>query len=356
MAGTIGLGALAFLGLQRQWAVIPVAIGIDLPLTPGGAIDPSDKNAADFYKEEHPRSPIQIRHVYNSPDPRQALAELRQAMAQGIQFFVNTQASSHAVKCLELFDSDRALSINVSATSTRLSGRDDHFLRLIPDLRREQIAMAQAVARLPGRRLLLLQDTGNLPYTEPALQVFRRELARRSGWQLQVQRLRFTDYQPQQLRAVVQQPWDALYVLGGSFLPSIGNMAQQFHTAHPEAPIVLTPWARSALVLAHSGAAADRILQLSPYPDAARDPVLRGYLQRFQTRFGYEPYAMSIGTRQALELLDQAFSRGHRTPVAVKRYLLSQPVHHTSLGPIRLDRFGDSTVPLHAYHLAPQAQ
>ncbi len=354
VAGTIGLGALAFLGLQRQRAVIPVAIGIDLPLTPGGAIDPSDKNAADFYKEEHPRSPIQIRHVYNSSDPRQAPAELRQAMAQGIQFFVNTQASSHAVKCLELFDSDRALSINVSATSTRLSGRDDYFLRLIPDLRREQIAMAQAVARLPGRRLLLLQDTGNLPYTDPALQVFRQELARRSGWQLQVQRLRFTDYQPQQLQAVVQQPWDALYVLGGSFLASIGNMAQQFHTAHPEAPIVLTPWARSALVLAHSGAAADRILQLSPYPDAARDPVLRGYLQRFQTRFGYEPYAMSIGTRQALELLDQAFSRGHRTPVAVKRYLLSQPVHHTSLGPIRLDRFGDSTVPLHAYHLAPQ--
>jgi hypothetical protein len=121
VAGTIGLGALAFLGLQRQRAVIPVAIGIDLPLTPGGAIDPSDKNAADFYKEEHPRSPIQIRHVYNSPDPRQAPDELRQAMAQGIQFFVNTQASSHAVKCLELFDSDRALSINVSATSTRLS-------------------------------------------------------------------------------------------------------------------------------------------------------------------------------------------------------------------------------------------
>ena len=215
VAVTIGLGGLAFLGLQQQRAVIPVAIGIDLPLTPGGAIDPSDKNAADFYREESPGSPIHIHHCYNSPDPKQAPAELRQAMAQGIQFFVNTQSSSQAVECLELFDSDRALTINVSATSTRLSGRDDHFLRLIPDLRREQIAMAQAVARLPGRRLLLLQDTSNLPYTDPALQVFRQELARRSAWHIQVQRLRFTDYQPQQLQAVVQQPWDGLYVLGG---------------------------------------------------------------------------------------------------------------------------------------------
>lgn len=328
-----------------------MAIGIDLPLTPGGAIDPSDKNAADFYKEEYPKGPIRIRHVYNNANPAFAPAELRKAMEQGVQFFVNTQASSHAVKCLELFDSDRALSINVSATTTRLSGRDDYFVRLIPDLRREQIAMAREVARLPGRRLLVLQDTSNLPYTSPALEVFRQELKRRSGWELQVKPLRFTDYQPQQIEAVLRQPWDGLYLLGGSFLPPIGNMAQQFHRAHPRAPILLTPWARSPLVVAHSGAAASRIVQLSPYPDAARSPALSRYLQRFQNRFGYEPYAMSIGTRQALELLDQAFSQGYRTPAAVKRYLLGKPIHQTSLGPIRLDRFGDSTNALHAYRL-----
>lgn len=353
-AVAIAVGALAFFSQQRQSSSIPVGIGIDLPLTPGGAIDPSDQNAADLYREENPKSPIQIRYVSNGTNAKQAPAELKKAMEQGIQFFVNTHASSHAVESLQLFDSDRALSINVSATSTRLSGRDDQFLRIIPDLRREQTAVAELVAQLPGRRLLVLQDTSNLAYTDPALQVFRQELTRRHRWQLVVKQLLFTDYQPQQLEALLRQPWDGLYVLGGSFLPPIGNIAQQFHTAHPQAPIVLTPWARSPVVLAHSGRAADRILQVSPYPDAASDPVLRRYLQRFHARFGYEPYAMSIGTRQALELLDQAFSRGYRTPVAVKRYLLSQPVHQTSLGPIRMDRFGDSTTGLYSYPLGTQ--
>lgn len=345
--------ALAGVALTRsRWhAAIPVGIGIDLPLTAGGAIDPSDKNTADLYKEENPASPIQIQSVYNSADPRHAAPELQQAMDQGIQFFVNTQASNNALECLSLFASRRALTINVSATSTRLTGRDDYFLRIIPDLRAEQIAIARQVNRLPGRRLLILQDNGNLAYTNPALQAFRQALDPR--WQLQVRQLRFSTYRPQELEPLLLQPFDGLYILGGGFLPLIGNMAQQFHRHHPQAPIVLTPWARSALVLAHAGPASDRILQISPYPDGHRDPALRNYLQRFQRRFGYEPYAMSIGTRQALELLDQAFARGHRTPEAVKRYLLSQPVHQTSLGPIRLDRYGDTQAQFHAYTPSP---
>jgi len=356
MAGLVGLGVLLTPLVRHYWrqqSTIPVAIGIDMPLTAGGAIDPSDKNTADLYLEEHRNSQISPHNFYNSADPRLAPQELRQAMREGIQFFINTQASNNAVECLSLFRLPGALTINVSATSTRLSDIDDHFLRLIPDLTVEQTAIATQVNRLPGRRLLILQDTGNLTYTTPALRRFRQTLEPR--WRIQVRPLRYANYLPNELEELLKQPFDALYVLGGGFLPSIGNMAQQFHRHHPQAPIVLTPWARSALVEANAGDAADRILQISPYADARNDPVLRRYLQRFQRRFGYEPYAMSIGTRQALELLDQAFRRGYRTPAEVKRHLLSQPFHQTSLGRVRFNRYGDSESGLTAYWLDPPA-
>lgn len=350
-SGALTLAVLLVHWAWRQQAPIPVAIGIDMPLTPGGAIDPSDKNTADLYLEEHPDSKISIRNFYNSADPRLAPAELQQAMQEGIPFFINTQASNNAIESLSLFRSPQALTINVSATSTRLSQLDDHFLRIIPDLIVEQKAIAEQVNKLPGRRLLILQDNGNLAYTDPALRNFRTHL--NSRWQPEIRQLSYATYQPQELDALLRQPFDVLYLLGGAFLPSIGNMAQQFHRHHPQAPIVLTPWARSAMVEDHAGAAAARILQISPYPDARRDPALRSYLQRFRRRFGYEPYAMSIGTRQALELLDQAFRRGYRTPTEVKRYLLAQPSHRTSLGTIRFNRSGDSEGGVQAYWLSP---
>lgn len=351
-AGTLSLALLAY-GWWRQQAVIPVAIGIDMPLTSGGAIDPSDKNTADLYLEDHPNSRISIHDFYNSANPELAPRELRQAMREGIQFFINTQASNNAVECLSLFRSPQALTINVSATSTRLSNLDDHFLRIIPDLDVEQKSIAEQVNRLAGVRLLILQDNGNLTYTTPALNSFRSRLD--SRWQVEVRQLSYATYQPQQLDGLLQEPFDALYMLGGAFLPSIGNMAQQFHRSNPQAPIVLTPWARSAMIEANAGNAAGRILQISPYSASDKDPTLRSYLQRFERRFGYKPYAMSIGTRQALELLDQAFRKGYRTPQEVKRYLLSQSTHHTSLGTIRFNRYGDSRGGLNAYRLHPPA-
>ena len=354
-----GLGAFTLVGLLlaygwwRQQARIPVGIGIDMPLTSGGAIDPSDKNTADLYLEDNPDSRIAIRLYSNSADPARAPGELRQAMREGIAFFINTQASNNAVASLDLFRSPQALTINVSATSTRLSNRDDQFLRIIPDLNLEQKAIAAQVNMLPGRRLLILQDTSNLTYTTPALNSFRSRLD--SRWELTIRKLSFTTYRPQEIEALLQQPFDALYILGGSFLASIGNMAQQFHRHHPQAPIVLTPWARSAMVEANAGPAAARILQISPYPDSRSDPVLRHYLQRFEGRFGYEPHAGSIGTRQGLELLEQAFRAGYRTPLEVKRYLLTQPSHRTSLGTIRFNRSGDSAGALQAFWLSPAA-
>ena len=75
--------------------------------------------------------------------------------------------------------------------------------------------------------------------------------------------------------------------------------------------------------------------------DATSSLALGNDAIRFKARFGYEPHAMTIGIRQALELLEQAFAKGHTTPEAVKAYLLTTPAHQTSLGRIVFDQYGD---------------
>ena len=104
---------------------------------------------------------------------------------------------------------------------------------------------------------------------------------------------------------------------------------------------MLTPWARSPAILETAGDAIDRIVLTSVYPSRQESPAIDDYFRRFAARFGYEPHAMTIGVRQALELLDQAFAKGYDTPRRVKDYLLSVPRHQTSLGPIAFDRYGD---------------
>ncbi|CAK0765122.1 hypothetical protein CCP2SC5_370001 [Azospirillaceae bacterium] len=109
----------------------------------------------------------------------------------------------------------------------------------------------------------------------------------------------------------------------------------------PTGSILLTPWARSPAILETAGDAIDQIILPSIYPSRQEDTRIDDYFRRYKNRFGYAPHAMTIGIRQALELINQAFDKGYDTPEAVKSYLLSVREHQTSFGPIAFDRYGD---------------
>lgn len=349
-AGLLAVAATALL-LARQRPV-PVAVGVDLPLVNGAAIDPSDRNTADLYLEQQPRSLILLLTHFNPPDPAGGPSSIAALKQRGVRLFVNTQASSHAVPSLPQFADGQALAINVSAVSNALSGRDDFFLRIVPDLTGEQQAIARELNRLPGGSLLVLQDIGNRAYTDPAFRVFAAELARSGRWRITHRALAITDFDARRQGALVESGHDALYVLGGGFLPMIGNISQLFHQRNPSAPILLTPWARSAQMAESAGPARARIRLVSSFPARRRDQRVDAHLRRFEQRFGYTPYAMALGTYQALELLERALASGARSPAEVKRFLLSRPEHPSSFGPIRFDAYGDVQARYHVFSLS----
>jgi branched-chain amino acid transport system substrate-binding protein len=341
----LGLAVLAALGLaagiRQRLQPVKVAVGVDRPLVYGAAVDPTDLNTAQHFLEQTQDSPIQLATMFNHADPRQGRNDLQAVRDQGIRFIINTQTSSHLVPTLDLYDDGQVLAINVSATSTKLSGRDDYLLRIVPDLAREQRAIAARINQLDGSRLLVMRDTRNHRYTEPALEEFLKALRTGRSWQTTVREFRADRFDPRREQEVVNGSYDVLYILCGDFLPTMGNLAQQFHLANPTAPILLTPWGHSRAILENAGEARRQILIASPYPDRSSNVAVDRFLKAHQQRFGYQPYAMGLGTRQAMELLDQAFRLGLRTPAAVKRHLLQNQPHQTSLGAIRFTPSGD---------------
>lgn len=325
----------------------PIQVGLAAWTASAAVVGSSEMNAGDLFLEEHPDTRIRLLPLDDEWKPARTPGVIRDAMARGVRFFVSTHPSNCAVASVGLFADGRALMINTASTSPVLSGRDDFLLRITPDAIQEQHAIARQVAGWPGSRLLVLQDTGNLAYTDPAFAAFASELAALSRWQIVHRKLAISKFRPDDERALLAEPYDALYILAGSYQTAIGNLAQMFHTAHPQAPILLTPWARSPAILDTAGDTIDSLVMCSQHPSRRADPVLDGYFRRFHTRFGYEPHAMTIEVRQALELLDRAFQQGYDTPESVKRYLLSVPRHQTSLGVIAFDRDGDVSGDFH---------
>lgn len=334
------------------WRHQPVPVAVDLLLVDGAAWDPTARYSAELFLEEHPQSLIRLVNLFNERHPEKAGPPIIQLKKEGVRFFLSTHPSPLLIPNLKEFSKGDALAINAAAVSMQLIGRDDYLLRVVPDLVQEQQAIARSLQRLPGRRVLVLMDTGNLAYARNGLSHFSKELRRLGPWQVVARPISVRHFDPQRDRALLEGDFDALYVLAGTFQPTIGNIAQLFHQLQPRSAILLTPWARSPLLVAHSGPAAERIWLTSPYPARRQDPSMAAYLQRFQQRFGYSPNALAIGTRQSIELLDQALASGARSPAEVKRYLLSKPEHRTSLGSIRFDRSGDVQARFHVFPAA----
>ncbi len=308
----------------------------------GAVVGSSEMHAAELFLVEHPDSRIRAIAVNDEWDPAKTVPALEVAMQQeNARFFISSHPSNCAVASMGIFSTSHALMINTASTSPMLTGKDDYILRIIADANQEQRAIARYIQTLPGARLLVIQDTGNLPYTEPAFAAFATELRADGHWEITHRAILVSEFNPTELQPLMAEEFDAIYILAGSFQAAIGNIAQLFNYYHPAAPIVLTPWARSPTILEIAGGAIDHIVLPSQYPSRRDNPMIDAYFSRFEAHYGYTPHAMTIGIRQGLELLAEAFAQGYQTPEETKRYLLSTPTHQTSLGTISFDAYGD---------------
>ena len=149
-----------------------VTVAVDAPLMSKLIFDPSDMDAARFYFEENPDSRMQLKEIFYDFDPQHSGPRFEAAFEEGVEFFVTTQPSSTLTASSHLFATPGPLIINTSATSPSMSGQDDYMLRIIADARQEQKAIAEYVGTLPGQRLLVLQDSANAAYTDPAFKFF----------------------------------------------------------------------------------------------------------------------------------------------------------------------------------------
>lgn len=353
----VAAAAASFSLAWHGWRHRPVLVAVDLLVVRGAAWDPTARRTAELFLEDRPASRIRLVNAFCTSDPAETPAGIANLKHRGVRFFLSTHPSSHLLASLGEFRGGTALAINAAAASSDLSGRDDDILRVVPDVRQEQRAIARAVHHLPmqpghrrtPRRLLVLQDTANPAYGSSALNALSRELETLGGWQLVVRRLRVRDFEARRDRELLLADVDATYILAGMFQPAIGNLVQLVQQQHPGLPIVLTPWARSPEILARMGPARSNTILANSFPAQRDSQAVRNYMERFRKRFGYTPNVLALSTRQAIELLDAALSHGAQTPTEVKAYLLSEPEHPTSLGTVRFDATGDSSAPFFVF-------
>lgn len=84
----------------------------------------SEFSATDFFLEEHPDSRIRIVPVDDQWDPDKSPVVIKEAMAQGVQFFIASHPFKYEIASIHLFRDSPPLIINTGFISLALTGID----------------------------------------------------------------------------------------------------------------------------------------------------------------------------------------------------------------------------------------
>lgn len=314
-------------------------------LDAGSIIGTSEIAAVKEFERLHPHSPIQVLPFDDGWDPARTRQAYTEIQINNIRYIITSHTSTCANEIAKDINNDKRLAIVTGATTTRLSGKEDYILRIIPDVIQEQTVIAQKIASLNPRRLLIIRDLSNSGYTIPAQEAFLTKLStilptvKINTVDIDVNKLEIPSLAP----VFSSANFNVLYLLIGGYKNIAGNIAQYAHQYHKEATIVFTPWMNNKELVNTAGPAIGHSILPSLFPSRKTNKEINEYMTSIESNFYVSPTIISLKVYQALEILDMAFIAGATTPEKTKQWILTQKSITTRLGNISLDAFGDTT-------------
>ena len=274
-------------------------------------------------------------------DPLAAEAATRDLLDQGVVGLIGPMTSSMAVVVAPLINAVQIPAISPSASTTRLTGKDDFFFRVYPDSAQETPQISQIAAEQLGlRRIAIICDLANGEYTLNWADWFTRDFVRRGGqvfdkvlFQSGPQVL-FADVAAQ---ALAENP-DGILLLTNSVDTAL--LAQKIRQREPDIPLLVSEWSTTQELIELGGRAVEGIIFLHTYNAQLKAPAFLRFKAAFEKRFGYEGGFPAIKGYDAAQFLILGL-KGATSPQQLKPALQAVEGFSGLQNDYQIDRFGD---------------
>ncbi|HPR39060.1 MAG TPA: ABC transporter substrate-binding protein [Spirochaetota bacterium] len=320
-------------------------IALMTKLESGSVVGVSEVNAAKMFIEEKGADNIEIIPFDDAWDPEKTVKAYEDILKSGIKIIITSHTSSCAVAISDFVNRDRVLMLVTGSTTDVLSDRDDYILRNVHDVRQEQKLIADYIKSQRFSPLLIVRDTENAAYTEPALRYFREAF---NGGKIKTIDLNISQFNTEQLeRRVRSLKFNALYILIGGHKAAAGSIAQIVRKIRPSVPVIYTPWMKTPAIIETAGATIADSVFPSIYPERALHSSVDSYFRRYIERYKEPPTFISINVYSAIQILKTAIDAGFDEPDSIKEYILREGTIQTDFGPVTFNRYGDTESPLY---------
>lgn len=277
----------------------------------------------------------------------QALAAMDELKKQAVVAIIGPATSSIAVAITPMATDHQLLLIAPTATTNKLSGKDDYFLRSVGDAAFYGRTTAQFHYSKQGvRTVALALDMANADYTESWGDPYAAEFIRLGGKVVRMERFKSTD-QPDHAaiaRNLLADNPEMILTVASSV--DCALIAQRAKIMNPRVRMAGSAWASTERLIELGGAAVEGLLVEQYFDRFDPSPKFQGFLQAYRSRFKAEPGFGAVLAFDATNMLIAGLQKAQR-PDELKSALLGLGNFDGVQGPVFLDTMGDARREVH---------
>jgi branched-chain amino acid transport system substrate-binding protein len=286
--------------------------------------------------------PLRLLARDDSQAPGAARAAVLDLAGQGVLAVVGPMTSAQTVAALPAAEEVGMVLLSPTTSTPLLSGRRDHFFRVIPAATTWARGMARHCLEQDGLdRIALLTDMDNEAYAAPYSAAFAEQFTAGGGTvvaHLRVLSSRAGDWA------------DAARALGGLGVPAahatlsardLAALARQLRHQGHDLRLYSSMWACTNELLQAAGDASEGLHFSTCHSADNPRPAFQDFARRYSARFGWEPnFAATLGYECGL-VLAEGLRRAGGDPARLPDALTSLDHFPAVASPLGIDQFGD---------------
>ncbi len=270
-------------------------------------------------------------------------------IAKGVIAIIGHTTSENTLTAHPFVTSHGVLLFTPYSATSRLSGKDDLFLRTAVDTRLYGMALGRTLEEQGVKSAAFLLDMSNESYCEEYLAETKKTF---SG---SIHTVRINSREAISWDEAIQQLMQGnpgAVVLLTEVLTT-GIAAQKLRLAGYCGDLYATIWAQTPALRRFGGDAVEGLRIISFVPPMMDAPFFLDFNQKMMDKFGSPASARSIRAYEAVMILSEAIGKclPEPTSACLKKALVGHEFNGC-LGPVRFDAFGDTLRPVYEIELS----
>ena len=286
--------------------------------------------------------PVELIVEDDKQDPEIAKRAVGRLIAQKVHAIIGPMTSTMAMAALPLINEARMTMISPTVTSSKLSGLDDYFLRVIAPTTEYARKGAEYHFRTRGqRRVAAAYDLRNKDYTETWLADYGKAFSALGGEIITAEPYESGDHMDfaQLAERLLKPAPDAVLIIANSV--DTAMLAQQLRKRNPHVLITTSEWAATERLTELGGRAVEGMAIAQFLDRDSRQPAYVAFRNAYVERFALEPGFAGITGFDAANVALDALAE-QKAGQSLKQTILERRVFAGAQSEIRFDPYGDA--------------